>query len=51
MAKKQEVKIDALIFIDTNILLTNEQNSESSKYKKAVELNIKIISEQELFNM
>lgn len=35
----------------TNILITNEVDSESSKYKKAKELGIKIISEQELFNM
>lgn len=35
----------------TNILLTNETDSGSSKYKKAIELGIKIISEQELFNM
>lgn len=35
---------------NTNFLITNEQ-SGSSKYKKAVELNIPIITEQEFLNM
>ena len=35
---------------NTNYLITNEQ-SGSSKYKKAVELNIPIITEEEFLNM
>jgi len=36
---------------NTDLLVTNEVNSESSKYKKAIELKIKIISENELLEM
>ncbi len=36
---------------NTDILLTNQQTSSSSKYKKAKELGIKIVSEEELLNM
>lgn len=35
---------------NTDYLVTNEQ-SGSSKYKKAIELNIPIITEQEFLNM
>ena len=35
---------------NTDILLTNEQNSASTKFKKAKELDITIISEQEFFS-
>jgi DNA ligase (NAD+) len=35
---------------NTDYLITNEQ-SGSSKYKKAIELNIPIITEQEFLNM
>jgi DNA ligase (NAD+) len=36
---------------NTDILVTNEQDPTSSKYKKAIELKIKIITEAELLKM
>lgn len=36
---------------NTDILLTNQQTSESSKFKKATDLGIKIISEEDLNNL
>ena len=35
----------------TDFLVCNDSSSTSSKYKKAVELNVKIINEEELFNL
>lgn len=36
---------------NTDLLVTNEQTSDSSKFKKATELGIKIVNEQELKEM
>jgi DNA ligase (NAD+) len=36
---------------NTDVLLTNQQTSASSKFKKAVDLGIKIISEEDLNNL
>ncbi len=35
----------------TNYLVTNEQQSQSSKYKKAMELGVKIITEEQLMSL
>ena len=35
----------------TDFLVCNDSSSTSSKFKKAVELNVKIINEEELFNL
>ena len=43
-------KADSSVTKKTDYLLTNEV-SNSSKYKKAMELNIKVISEEEFLNM
>ncbi len=35
----------------TDYLLTNDQTPSSSKYKKAIDLNINVISEEEFFTL
>ena len=49
--RKEGGSIVSSVSKNTDVLLTNQQTSSSSKFKKAVELGIDIISEDDLNNI